>query len=109
MLQASEDGKKTIADIIQNFHKFSSMWMRKGYPELKSVEHIFYNYWDTCITNESSYYARLNYLYFNPVKHRYVKRPEDYLFGSYYYRFQQQREYLEHLKQNYRFDQLDLE
>lgn len=109
MLQASDDGRKTIADVMNNFHKFSSMWIRKNYPEFKKEKRIFCNYWDTCITYERSYYARLNYLYHNPVKHGYVEKAEDYPFGSYYARMKIERLYLERLKKKYPFDKLDLE
>ena len=40
MLQASADGDKTIKDIIQNFHKFSSMWIRKNYSEYNPAQPI---------------------------------------------------------------------
>ena len=109
MLQSDPTGEKTIADLMNNFHKFSAMWIRKHYPQFKKVKHIFYNYWDVCITNEASYYARLNYLFYNPVKHGYVDKPEDYPFGSYYYRIKEQTDYLEELRKKYPFDRLDLE
>ena len=109
MLRASEDGKKTIADLMNNFHKFSAMWIRKHYPEFKAEKRIFCNYWDKCITYESSYYARLNYLYNNPVKHGYVEKPEDYPFGSFYHRIKEQKTYLEELMKKYPSDKLDLE
>jgi putative transposase len=52
----------------------------------------FHNYRDTCITNESSYFARLHYIWFNPVKHGYVKNPENWKFGSYYFRVKKDNE-----------------
>lgn len=30
---------------------------------------IWFQYWDTCLTYEKSYYARLNYVHQNPVRH----------------------------------------
>ena len=33
---------------------------------------IFYNYWNTCINFEKSYFTRINYFWNNPVKHGYV-------------------------------------
>jgi len=33
---------------------------------------FWWNYWDRCIRDEKDYYVRLNYLYFNPIKHGYV-------------------------------------
>ena len=40
---------------------------------------VFYNYWDTCITYENSYFTRLNYIWYNPVKHGYVDSPEKWV------------------------------
>ena len=44
---------------------------------------VWSNYWDTCITNEGSYLARLKYVHMNAVKHGLVDRPEDHEFCSY--------------------------
>lgn len=74
--------------------------------EAKSAKRIFWNYWDTCITYERSYFARLNYIYFNPVKHGYVEVPESYPFGSYYYRMQNEEKHLERLKKDYPWDKV---
>jgi hypothetical protein len=41
------------------------------------------NYWDTCITHESSYLARLHYVHTNAVRHGLAMNPEDYPFCSY--------------------------
>ena len=39
---------------------------------------VWFQYWDTCITNERSYLARLHYVHTNPVKHGLVAVAEDY-------------------------------
>jgi len=44
---------------------------------------IWWNYWDYCPRNERDYYVRLNYLLWNPVKHGYVEKLEDYPYSSY--------------------------
>jgi len=44
---------------------------------------VWDNYWDTCITHERSYWARLHYVHTNPVRHGLVKDAEDYPFCSY--------------------------
>lgn len=46
-----------------------------------------YNYWDKCITFDKSYFTRLNYIWYNPVKHGYVTSPEQWFWGSFYQRF----------------------
>jgi hypothetical protein len=37
------------------------MWIRKNVQDAAGLEKIWWNYWDTCITYERSYYTRLNY------------------------------------------------
>ena len=41
-----------------------------------------YQYWDRCITHDTSYYARLNYVMHNPVKHGLVEDAMDYRYCS---------------------------
>ncbi|HOE10260.1 MAG TPA: transposase [bacterium] len=43
---------------------------------------VWFQYWDTCLTYEKSYYARLNYVHNNPVKHGIVAVAEQYPFCS---------------------------
>jgi putative transposase len=44
--------------------------------------HVWFNYWDTRLTFEKSYFARLNYVHQNPVKHGLVHRAADYRWCS---------------------------
>ena len=41
----------------------------------KAGRTVWFNYWDTKLTFEKSYLARLNYVHQNPVKHGLVKWP----------------------------------
>jgi len=43
---------------------------------------VWREYWDTCLTFESSYYARLNYVMHNPVRHGLVSAARLYPFCS---------------------------
>jgi putative transposase len=43
---------------------------------------VWYQYRDTCLTNEKSYFARLHYVHINPVKHGLVAAAEDYQWCS---------------------------
>ena len=43
---------------------------------------VWHNYWDTHLTRERSYFARLNYVHQNPVKHGLVTVACDYPYGS---------------------------
>lgn len=44
---------------------------------------VWHNYWDTCVRNEAGLWTRFNYIHYNPVRHGYVRRPEDWPFSSY--------------------------
>jgi len=46
---------------------------------------VWYSYWDTCIRGERDFWARFNYIHYNPIKHGHVAQPEDWLFSSYRY------------------------
>lgn len=43
---------------------------------------VWYQYWDTALTFEQSYFARLNYVIHNPVHHGLVQRETDYRWCS---------------------------
>ena len=47
---------------------------QEGQPGRK----VWFQYWDSRITYERSYLARLNYVHTNAVKHGLVRRPEEY-------------------------------
>jgi putative transposase len=46
-------------------------------------------YWDHIIRNEDDFQRHLDYIHYNPVKHGYVTRPEDWADSS--FRYWQQR------------------
>jgi putative transposase len=64
------------------------------------------NYWDRCISLERSYWARLNYINHNPVKHGYVTDARAYPFGSYYF---ESRESWEVCEREYPWDSVSEE
>jgi len=78
--QAPEEAT-TLKLLIQAVHSISSKYVNHldGTPGRQ----VWYNYWDTCITYETSYLARLHYVHVNAVKHGVVARAEDYPFCSY--------------------------
>ena len=61
------DDATTLSLLIKDIHRFIALWIKKNVPESKDAEIVMYNYWDTCITYEKSYFARLNYIWYNPV------------------------------------------
>jgi putative transposase len=79
----SPENALTLEVLIQGLHSITAKFINveDGTPGRK----VWYNYWDTCIRTEASYYARLQYVMMNPVKHGLVQNPEDYPFSSYRY------------------------
>lgn len=74
-----------LSKFINSYHKYPARkWNSED--ELPGRK-VWWNYWDTCIRAENDYYNRLRYIFWNPVKHGLVEKPEDYNFSSY-------REYL---------------
>ncbi len=61
MVNSPED-PCSLSIIMKEIHRFNAMWIKKNIPQAKSEKIIWYNYWDSCITFETSYFARLNYL-----------------------------------------------
>jgi putative transposase len=70
-----------LPKFINSYHKFTA---RKWNSDdgMKSRQ-VWWNYWDTCIRCEQDYYNRLKYVFWNPVKHGLVEKPEDYGFSNY--------------------------
>ena len=91
----SPESADSLSKFTNSYHKFTA---RKWNEEdrLKGRQ-IWWNYWDTCIRSEHDYLNRLRYVFWNPVKHGLVERPEDYKFSNY-------REYLDRLHD---FDRID--
>ncbi len=69
-----------LKSLIQSVHSISAKSINalNGTPGRQ----IWYNYWDTCITYETSYLARLHYVHTNPKKHG-IAVLETYQFCSY--------------------------
>lgn len=71
---------KVLHPIIKNIHGGTSIPIHRATGAQKP---IWSNYWDYCPRDEHDYNVRLNYLLWNPVKHGYVERIEDYPYSSY--------------------------
>ena len=100
MANAPENAE-TLSKMISEMHRFTALWIKKNVPEAINAKIIMYNYWDSCITYESSYFARLNYIWYNPTKHGYVENAEEWSFGSYFERIKAEKRELEILKEKY--------
>jgi len=106
ILEAPEDAA-SLPKLINEVHKFTALWIKK-HLNIQANNHIFFNFWDSCLTHERFYYSRINYVYLNPVKHKYVLNAKDYLFGSYYYRFKEGKDELEKLRLKFPCDRVNV-
>jgi putative transposase len=79
----SPDNALSLKMLVQGIHSINAKFVNR--VDNAPRRRIWYNYWDTCLQTERSYYARMNYVILNPVKHGLVDNPEDYPFSSYRY------------------------
>lgn len=77
--RAPEDGT-SLKRLIQRLHSQSARLVNK--LDRTPGRRVWFQYWDTCLTYERSYYARLNYVHNNAVKHGMVSAAEQYPFCS---------------------------
>jgi putative transposase len=66
---ANEDAV-SLRDFLQHLHSDSARELNK--LDRLSGRRVWYNFWDTKLTYERSYLARLNYAHQNAVKHGFV-------------------------------------
>jgi len=78
--QAPEDAT-TLEKLIRQFHSITAIQINRW--DGVSDRQVWHNYWDTCLTYEKSYLARLHYVHINPVKHGLVEDAIEYPYCSY--------------------------
>lgn len=76
----SPESAATLAELISHMHAVTAKEINRkdGTPGRK----VWFQYWDSRITYQRSYLARLNYVHANAVKHGLVQRPEQYAWCS---------------------------
>lgn len=74
------DDATNLKTFVSHLHTTSA----KAVNELDQAtgRKVWFQYWDTCLTMENSYLARLNYVYNNAVHHKLVPVAEQYEFCS---------------------------
>ena len=107
ILVKADENAINLPKIIESIHKFTSREINK--LENKQGRKIWHQYWDTVITNQRSFFARFNYIHYNPVKHGYVKKMSEYKYSSFndYYRTDENK--LKNIWMEYPFDRLKIE
>jgi len=66
-ISKAPDEDASLKQIIQRLHSFTAREI--NHTDNTPGRQVWFQYWDTCITYEKSYYPRLNYVHNNPIKH----------------------------------------
>jgi putative transposase len=72
-------GGRPLGDVINELHAVTARELNRydGSPGRK----VWFQFWDTRLTYAASYYARLRYVMYNPVKHGVVTDETAYPWG----------------------------
>ncbi|MBI5394730.1 MAG: transposase [Verrucomicrobia bacterium] len=70
------DDATTLKRFISHLHTKTATEVNK--VDASSGRKVWFQYWDTCLTFEKSYLARLNYVHNNALHHRLVPLAEQY-------------------------------
>jgi putative transposase len=70
----------SLGDFIKRLHGETAHELNRLHGE--DGRSVWYNFWDTALTYEKSYLARLNYVHQNPVKHGLVAVANSYSWCS---------------------------
>ena len=79
-IAASPDDPKPLTSFLRELHSRTAIALNRH--DHATGRNVWHNYWDTLLTNEGSYFARLNYVHQNPVKHGLVSVANQYPHGS---------------------------
>ncbi len=71
---------ENLPKMLTKLHTKTATWLNRldGSPGRQ----IWHNYWETRLTTQKAYFARLNYVHQNPVRHGVVPVASQYLWGS---------------------------
>ncbi|MEW5947294.1 MAG: hypothetical protein AB1742_13965, partial [bacterium] len=71
---------ETMREFIYNVHRITAT--RLNAMDGAAGRKVWYQYWDSHITYQKSYFARLKYVHFNPEHHGIVQKAADYKWCS---------------------------
>ena len=80
VLAASPEDSKTLKPMLNRLHSQTAREVNR--LDSSPGRRVWFQYWDSCLTYEDSYYARLNYVHHNAVHHGMAPVPEHYPFCS---------------------------
>lgn len=104
LAQANDQSAFKLPQWVSSLHRRCALcWNRE---DNQPGRRVWWNYWDTCITGPGAFYARLNYIHWNPVKHGLVKAPEQYPYSSYRLYLESDPEMFHRIQMNYPYDRV---
>lgn len=81
LIRSPKQNAANLPKLIASLHQFTArQW---NIDDNQPGRKVWWNYWDTCIRSEKDFEKRLNYVFWNPVKHGLVSLPDEYEFSSY--------------------------
>jgi putative transposase len=69
-----------IRPMIRSLHSITARHINQA--DTTPGRRVWFQYWDSHISFQNSYYARLKYVHENPVHHRLVRHASNYSWGS---------------------------
>jgi putative transposase len=76
----TEPDAGSLSPMLGSLHSKLSLWLNR--LDRTPGRSVWYNYWETRLTYQKSYLARLNYVHQNPVKHGLVPVANQYRWCS---------------------------
>ena len=74
--EGTEDGAQSLSTFLADFHQHASSWVNG--LDGQQGRKVWHNFWETRLTYQKSYLARLNYVHQNAVKHGLVPVANQY-------------------------------
>ena len=96
----------TLSKLIRQIHSITAIQLNEW--DKTSGRQVWFNYWDSCLTYEKSYLARLHYVHVNPVKHGLTEHAINYPYCSYRWFVEQGDDELKKQVFNQPIDQLNI-
>ena len=79
-IATSPDDPKTLRKFLGKLHMTTAKQLNLW--DEKPGRRVWFQFWDSPITFEQSYLARLNYVHYNPMKHGVIDYPDNYRWCS---------------------------
>ena len=72
----SPDAVSTLSRMLGHIHTLTARELNR--EDNTPGRKVWFQYWDTHLTYQASYMARLKYVHYNPVRHNLARAAEDY-------------------------------